>query len=136
MFGVSPLSSEEALPERTERSAPERVHDPLFALTLPQLQRLYTLNRCDLVRSAHSGSLDAADAHEFVQSAFARAAKIRFGFRSERHVVSWLRDELGISPASLSAVPEPRLQPPSDWEDVLRRARIVTSSCAAPLDDE
>lgn len=127
------MSSEEALPEGAGGSAPERVHDPHFAVTLPQLQRLYTLNRCDLVRSVHAGSLDAAEAHEFVQAAFARAAKIRFRFRSERQVVAWLRDELGISPASLSAVPEPRLQPPSDWEDVLQRARIVTPSSAEPF---
>jgi hypothetical protein len=130
------LSSEEARPEVSGGSASERVYDPHFALTLPQLQRLYTLNRCDLVRSAHAGSLDAAEAHEFVQAAFARAAKIRFRFRSERQVVGWLRDELGISPASLSAVPEPRPQPPSDWADVLQRARIVASSAAGPLDDE
>jgi hypothetical protein len=130
------LSSEEARPEVSGGSAPERVHDPQFALTLPQLQRLYTLNRCDLVRSAHAGSLDAAEAHEFVQAAFARAAKIRFRFRSERQVVAWLRDELDISPASLSAVPEPRPQPPSDWADVLERARIVASSATSPLDGE
>jgi hypothetical protein len=130
------LSSEEARPEVSGESARERVHDPHFALTLPQLQRLYTLNRCDLVRSVDAGSLDATDAHEFVQAAFARAAKIRFRFRSERQVVAWLRDELGISPAALSAVPEPRLQPPSDWEDVLQRARIVASSAARPLDGE
>jgi hypothetical protein len=130
------LSSEEARPEVGGGSAPERVHDPQFALTLPQLQRLYTLNRCDLVRSAHAGSLNAAEAHEFVQAAFARAAKIRFRFRSERQVVAWLRDELDISPASLSVVPEPRLQPPSDWADVLERARIVASSATSPLDGE
>ncbi|HEV7641283.1 MAG TPA: hypothetical protein VGO39_10495 [Gaiellaceae bacterium] len=103
------------------------MRDPQFALTLPQLQRLYTLNRGDLVRSAHAGSLDAAAAHEIVQSAFAQAAKIRFSFRSERHAVTWLHEELGISPASLSAVPEPRPQPPADWEDVLQRARIATA---------
>jgi hypothetical protein len=128
------LSSEEALPEVSGESARERVCDPHFALTLPQLQRLYTLNRCDLVRSVHAGSLDAGEAHEFVQAAFARAAKIRFRFRSERQVVAWLREELDISPASLSAVPEPQLQPPSDWEDVLQRARIVASSAARPPD--
>jgi hypothetical protein len=128
------LSSEEAVPEQAGASESGGTHDPHFALTLPQLQRLYALNRCDLVRAAHAGSLDAADAHEVVQSAFARAAKIRFGFRSERHVVGWLRDELGISPASLSAVPKRRTQPPSDWEDVLRRARIVTPSAGPPLE--
>jgi hypothetical protein len=129
------LSSEESLPEASGGSGTERGYDPHFALTLPQLQRLYTLNRCDLVRSVHAGSLDAADAHEFVQAAFARAAKIRFRFRSERQVVAWLHEELGVSPASLSAVPEPRPQPPSDWDDVLERARIVASSGARPLDE-
>jgi hypothetical protein len=130
------LSSEEALPQGAPGSAPERFCDPQFALTLPQLQRLYTLNHCDLVRSAHAGSLDATEAHALVQSAFARAAKIRFSFRSERHVVSWLREELGISPASLSAVREPRPQSPSDWEDVLHRARIVAPSAGEPVDDQ
>ncbi|HEX4678189.1 MAG TPA: hypothetical protein VH210_03135 [Gaiellaceae bacterium] len=112
------------------------MHDPQFALTLPHLQRVYTLNHCDLVRSAHAGSLDAAEAHALVQSAFARAAKIRFRFRSERHVVSWLREELGISPASLSAVPEPHPQSPADWEDVLQRAQIVDPSAGAQRDDQ
>ena len=135
MFGGSPLSSEEALPEGAAGSAPDRVHDPRFALTLPQLQRLYTLNRCDLVRSVHAGSLDEAEAHALVQSAFARAAKIRFCFRSERQVVSWLREELGISPASLSAVRERLPQSPSDWEDVLNRARIVAPSAGESFND-
>jgi hypothetical protein len=129
------LSSEEALPERAAGSAPDHVYDPQFALTLPHLQRLYTLNHCDLVRSAHAGSLDGAEAHALVQSAFARAAKIRFRFRSERHVISWLREELGISPASRSAVREPRPPSPSDWEDVLHRARIVAPSACEPLDE-
>jgi hypothetical protein len=104
--------------------------DPQFVLTLPQLQRLYSLNRNELVRSAHSASLGAADAHEAVQSAFARAAGMRFRFRSEREVVAWLREELGVAPALVSTAQDPRSQPPSDWADVLHRARITTGHAA------
>jgi hypothetical protein len=128
------LSSEEALPAGAGDSRPECAHDPHFALTLPQLQRLYMLNRAELVRSANSGSLNAADAHEVVQSAFARAAKIRFSFRNERQVITWLRSELGASAAPVSSEPDVGPRPPSDWDDVLQRARITTPTGASPSD--
>jgi hypothetical protein len=102
--------------------------DPPFVMTLPHLQGLYSQTRGLLLREAQMSWPDSASAEEAIQAAFAAAAKRRFGFRSEKAAVAWLRDEISERALTPHSAPPPVPEALFDWADVLRRANISTST--------
>jgi hypothetical protein len=130
------LSSEQQFPEpETSDTLPpiESRRDQDFVLTLPQLHRLYTLSRSELISEMRSTAISTAAAHETLQNAFAAVAKNRFSFRSEPAVIDWIRSEARARSESATNPPSAHPAPQTDWQDILRRANISISQVSLPI---
>jgi hypothetical protein len=133
MFAGSPLSSEadprcysdDSVARGT--AANSELH---FPLTLSRLQLLYSQTRSSLLADAQTESADLAFARDAVQEAFAAAAKSRFSFQSEKEAIAWIRGEISAQVITGRSSASPSFEPPYDWTDVLRRAKISTSTPA------
>jgi hypothetical protein len=133
MFAGSPLSSEadprcysdDSVARGT--AANSELH---FPLTLSRLQLLYSQTRSSLLADAQTESADLAFARDAVQEAFAAAAKSRFSFQSEKEAIAWIRGEISAQVITGRSSALPSFEPPYDWTDVLRRAKISTSTPA------
>jgi DNA-directed RNA polymerase specialized sigma24 family protein len=119
--------------EPTPRTRGENFDRP-FVLTLPHLHGLYSQTRGLLLREAQMSWPDTASAEEAIQDAFAAAAKSRFGFRSEKAAVTWLRAEISERALTQRSAPPSVPEALCDWADVLRRANISTSTPVVAVD--
>jgi hypothetical protein len=129
MFEDSPLSSEaDPLGADPVARTTAANSEPHFPLTLSRLQLLYSQTRSSLLADAQAESSDLAFARDAVQEAFAAAAKNRFSFQSEKAAVAWIRTEISARSLTPGSSAAPSFEPPYDWADVLRRAKISTSS--------
>jgi hypothetical protein len=137
MFAGSPLSSEadprcysdDSVARGT--AANSELH---FPLTLSRLQLLYSQTRSSLLADAQTESADLAFARDAVQEAFAAAAKSRFSFQSEKEAIAWIRGEISAQVITGRSSASPSFEPPYDWTDVLRRAKISTTTPAIVAD--
>jgi hypothetical protein len=102
--------------------------EPHFPLTLSRLQLLYNQTRSSLLADAQTESTDLSFARDAVQEAFAAAAKNRFSFQSEKEAIAWIRTEISARSLTPGSSASPSFEPPYDWTDVLRRAKISTST--------
>jgi hypothetical protein len=133
MFEDSRLSSEAErrcysdAPVEKVTAANSELH---FPLTLSRLQLLYSQTRSSLLADAQTESADLAFARDAVQEAFAAAAKSRFSFQSEKEAIAWIRGEISAQVITGRSSASPSFEPPYDWTDVLRRAKISTSTPA------
>jgi hypothetical protein len=130
MFAGSPLSSEadpRCYSDDSIARATTANSEPHFPLTLSRLQLLYSQTRSSLLADAQTESADLAFARDAVQEAFAAAAKNRFSFQSEKDAVAWIRGEISARSLTPGSSPALSFEPPYDWADVLRRAKISTS---------
>jgi DNA-directed RNA polymerase specialized sigma24 family protein len=131
MFAGSPLSSEadpRCYSDDSIARATTANSEPHFPLTLSRLQLLYSQTRSSLLADTQTKSADLAFARDAVQEAFAAAAKNRFSFQSEKAAVAWIRTEISAQVVTRRSSDAPSFEPPYDWTDVLRRAKISTST--------
>jgi hypothetical protein len=129
MFEDSRLSSE-ADPLGVDAVARATVanSEPHFPLTLSRLQLLYSQTRSSMLDEAQTKTADLAFARDAVQEAFAAGAKNRFSFQSEKEAIAWIRSEISARSLRPGSSASPSFEPPYDWTDVLRRAKISTST--------
>jgi hypothetical protein len=131
MFEDSRLSSEaerRCYSDAAVEKATAANSEPHFPLTLSRLQLLYSQTRSSLLADAQTKSADLAFARDAVQGAFAAAAKNRFSFQSEKEAIAGIRTEISARSLTPGFSASPSFEPPYDWTDVLRRAKISTST--------
>jgi DNA-directed RNA polymerase specialized sigma24 family protein len=100
----------------------------ISAVTLPELQRIYSQTYARFVREVASRSTSVEAAHHIIQEVFAEAARLRFSFQNEQSIVAWVKATLDSAPFDLAPSEASESRGVSSWADVLRRASISVNA--------